>query len=99
MSGSLRYVPADTPPQKHDHIDLKLGSHVLRYRDPRRFGAMLWHVGPLEFHPLLKDWGRSHYPTVLTATCCMPPLQARLRHQAGHHGQSCGGGRGQYLRQ
>jgi formamidopyrimidine-DNA glycosylase len=54
MSGSLRYVPADTPPQKHDHIDLKLGSHVLRYRDPRRFGAMLWHVGPLEFHPLLK---------------------------------------------
>ncbi|MBV8680035.1 MAG: bifunctional DNA-formamidopyrimidine glycosylase/DNA-(apurinic or apyrimidinic site) lyase [Aquitalea sp.] len=57
MSGSLRYVPADTPAQKHDHIDLLLGSHVLRYRDPRRFGAMLWHVGPLEFHPLLQDLG------------------------------------------
>lgn len=57
MSGSLRYVPADTPPQKHDHIDLKLGSHVLRYRDPRRFGAMLWHVGPPEHHPLLQKLG------------------------------------------
>lgn len=57
MSGSLRYVPATTPVQKHDHIDLKLGSHVLRYRDPRRFGAMLWHVGPLEFHPLLQALG------------------------------------------
>ena len=57
MSGSLRYIPATTAPEKHDHVDLLLGSHVLRYRDPRRFGAMLWHTGPLEFHPLLKDLG------------------------------------------
>jgi len=25
MSGSLRVLPADTPPQKHDHIDLHFG--------------------------------------------------------------------------
>lgn len=58
MSGSLRLVAADTPPQKHDHIDLILDGHTaLRYRDPRRFGAMLWHVGPVEFHPLLAELG------------------------------------------
>ncbi|HJV06246.1 MAG TPA: bifunctional DNA-formamidopyrimidine glycosylase/DNA-(apurinic or apyrimidinic site) lyase [Chromobacteriaceae bacterium] len=57
MSGSLRVVAADTPPEKHDHVDLVLGEQAVRYRDPRRFGAMLWHVGPLEQHPLLAKLG------------------------------------------
>nr|WP_199068152.1 bifunctional DNA-formamidopyrimidine glycosylase/DNA-(apurinic or apyrimidinic site) lyase [Chromobacterium sp. ASV5] len=57
MSGSLRYLAADTPPGKHDHLDLLLGGHLLRYRDPRRFGAVLWHVGPIERHPLLCKLG------------------------------------------
>lgn len=57
MSGSLRFLPADTPPEKHDHIDLLLGPNVLRYRDPRRFGAVLWHVGAIEHHPLLQALG------------------------------------------
>ncbi|WP_293765719.1 bifunctional DNA-formamidopyrimidine glycosylase/DNA-(apurinic or apyrimidinic site) lyase [uncultured Aquitalea sp.] len=57
MSGSLRLVPAGSPAEKHDHVDLLLTDRILRYRDPRRFGAILWHVGPLEFHPLLKDLG------------------------------------------
>ena len=45
MSGSLRLLPAAaiTPPGKHDHVDLVLDNGVvLRLRDPRRFGAMLW---------------------------------------------------------
>lgn len=57
MSGSLRFVPAGTAPEKHDHVDLIFGDTVLRYRDPRRFGAILWHPGPVETHPLLKDLG------------------------------------------
>ncbi|QEL57673.1 bifunctional DNA-formamidopyrimidine glycosylase/DNA-(apurinic or apyrimidinic site) lyase [Chromobacterium paludis] len=57
MSGSLRVMPAGTPPQKHDHLDLLLDGRLLRYRDPRRFGAVLWHVGPIERHPLLNALG------------------------------------------
>ncbi len=42
MSGSLRVVPKDTPPNKHDHIDLVLWNGLcLRYTDPRRFGCWL----------------------------------------------------------
>jgi formamidopyrimidine-DNA glycosylase len=57
MSGSLRIVDPATPPDKHDHLDFVLDGRLLRYRDPRRFGAVLWHIGPIEFHPLLKDLG------------------------------------------
>ncbi len=42
MSGSLRIVPAGTAPSTHDHVDIDFGERVLRYRDPRRFGLMLW---------------------------------------------------------
>ena len=116
MSGSLRILPADTPPEKHDHFDLVLGNehgkeappesetyhariphptplpvpaggipaasgsqaartgekgeganeslrefHVngtlMRLRDPRRFGAVLWHDGDVRAHPLLAGLG------------------------------------------
>jgi len=43
MSGSLRVLDANMAPQKHDHVDLKLtNGKILRYNDPRRFGAWLW---------------------------------------------------------
>ncbi|NOH70332.1 bifunctional DNA-formamidopyrimidine glycosylase/DNA-(apurinic or apyrimidinic site) lyase [Vibrio pectenicida] len=43
MSGSLRVLDAEIEPSKHDHVDLKLtNGKVLRYNDPRRFGAWLW---------------------------------------------------------
>lgn len=60
MSGHLRVLPATVPPQKHDHVDLLLGKHVLRLTDPRRFGAVMWHPhahGPIEEHELLRDLG------------------------------------------
>ncbi len=57
MSGSLRVLPAGTPPQKHDHFDLVLGDRLLRLRDPRRFGAVLWTAQPVEAHPLLAHLG------------------------------------------
>lgn len=54
MSGHLRIVSKNTPLQKHDHIDLVLANDtVLRYHDPRRFGAWLWTQAPIEQHPLL----------------------------------------------
>lgn len=60
MSGSLRLVPltATTAPQKHDHVDLLLDNGaILRLRDPRRFGAMLWATGDVMRHPLLAHLG------------------------------------------
>ncbi|SJL83559.1 bifunctional DNA-formamidopyrimidine glycosylase/DNA-(apurinic or apyrimidinic site) lyase [Vibrio palustris] len=44
MSGSLRVLEAALPPAKHDHVDLfMMNGRVLRYNDPRRFGAWLWY--------------------------------------------------------
>jgi formamidopyrimidine-DNA glycosylase len=58
MSGSLRILPAGTPPEKHDHFDLQLNNGLLmRLRDPRRFGAVLWHEGDSNTHPLLAKLG------------------------------------------
>ncbi len=58
MSGSLRIVPEPRPPQKHDHIDIELESGVcLRFRDPRRFGSVLFTTRPPERHRLLRGLG------------------------------------------
>jgi formamidopyrimidine-DNA glycosylase len=57
MSGSLRMLPPGTPAQKHDHFDLVLGDRVLRLRDPRRFGAVLWTADDVHAHPLLANLG------------------------------------------
>jgi formamidopyrimidine-DNA glycosylase len=61
MSGSLRVLSAgDTnqPPQKHDHLDIAFDSGtIVRYADPRRFGAMLWIAGALPSHKLLDALG------------------------------------------
>lgn len=57
MSGSLRVLMEDTPPGKHDHVDLVLSNgKILRYTDPRRFGAWLW-TASLEGHPALAHLG------------------------------------------
>ncbi len=60
MSGHLRMLAPGVPPQKHDHFDLELGSQVMRFTDPRRFGAVLWHAadeGDIEEHMLLRSLG------------------------------------------
>jgi len=58
MSGSLRILPHGTPPEKHDHFDLVLGNgELVRLRDPRRFGAVLWHAGEVAEHVLLAHLG------------------------------------------
>jgi formamidopyrimidine-DNA glycosylase len=57
MSGSLRVLPAQVAPEKHDHFDLVLGDRMLRLRDPRRFGAVLWAPADVATHPLLRHLG------------------------------------------
>lgn len=57
MSGSLRLVAPGTPPQKHDHFDLEFADTVMRLRDPRRFGALVWTAEAPERHPLLAGLG------------------------------------------
>jgi formamidopyrimidine-DNA glycosylase len=57
MSGSLRVLPPQTAPEKHDHFDLVLGDRMLRLRDPRRFGAVLWAPAGAATHPLLRHLG------------------------------------------
>lgn len=59
MSGTLRYLAEYNPPQSpHDHVDIVLADNaVLRYHDPRRFGAILWCEGDPLAHPLLRTLG------------------------------------------
>lgn len=43
MSGSLRILDKSIAAEKHDHLDICFNNKkVLRLRDPRRFGAVLW---------------------------------------------------------
>ncbi len=52
-------LPSSDPSAgKHDHFDLILSNGTLmRLRDPRRFGAVLWHQGDPATHPLLASLG------------------------------------------
>jgi formamidopyrimidine-DNA glycosylase len=57
MSGSVRIIDSDEPAGKHDHVDICLHSgKSLRFRDPRRFGSLLWSKTPAQ-HKLLRDLG------------------------------------------
>jgi len=58
MSGSFRgWNPAPTP-GPHDHVDIQMtGGHLIRYTDPRRFGALLWCPGDPREHPRLTGLG------------------------------------------
>lgn len=59
MSGSLRISFGSANAEKHDHFDLETSNGaILRYRDPRRFGAILWSdAGEIARHPLLINLG------------------------------------------
>jgi formamidopyrimidine-DNA glycosylase len=79
MSGSLRILPANIAPEKHDHFDLVLGNGTLmRLRDPRRFGAVLWHADDPATHPLLAMLG----PEPLEDGPPANNFDARYLHQA-----------------
>jgi len=55
MSGSFRAWDRRVPPGRHDHVDMAMrGGRLIRFTDPRRFGAVLWQPGsdPM-LHPRL----------------------------------------------
>jgi len=59
MSGSLRVLDLDTAhePGKHDHVDISFSNgKILRFCDPRRFGAILW-LQDVENHKLFNHLG------------------------------------------
>jgi formamidopyrimidine-DNA glycosylase len=57
MSGSLRITHASHVAEKHDHIDIQFNDRLLRYRDPRKFGAVLWTQQDPYSHKLLASLG------------------------------------------
>jgi len=58
MSGRIQLLDDAYPAEKHDHFDVAfVGGQVLRLRDPRRFGAVMWLDGAEDDHPLLASLG------------------------------------------
>jgi len=58
MSGSLRVIDSQVLAEKHDHVDFVFGNgQCLRFRDPRRFGAVLFCQHDPFQHKLLKSLG------------------------------------------
>ena len=58
MTGSLRILTGNVPPGKHDHADFVFGRKTrLRFRDPRRFGCILWTEDEPLQHELLRNLG------------------------------------------
>lgn len=82
MSGNFRFLAgaAVEEPGRHDHVDLEFEHGTLRYRDPRRFGAMLWHDardGPVLAHPLLASLGAEPLSDAFDGTLLHRATRAR----------------------
>jgi len=57
MSGSLRILGVKHKKRKHDHVEIFFDNLILRYHDPRRFGALIWTENDPAKHTVLKDLG------------------------------------------
>ena len=58
MSGRLRVLDTDDHIGKHDHVDIFFSNgYLLRFTDPRRFGAVLWTETNTDLHPLIAHLG------------------------------------------
>lgn len=82
MSGHFRFLEPDrrTEPGRHDHVEFEFEHGLLRYHDPRRFGAILWHeagAGPVLAHPLLCTLGVEPLSPAFDAAMLHRALQAR----------------------
>ncbi len=78
MSGSLRILPAGSAVAAHEHIELELSNgQALKYRDPRRFGALLYCEQDPQQHPLLASLG----PEPLDAAFDVDYLFHHCRHR------------------
>lgn len=67
MSGRFCLARPTDSPEKHDHVDIVTDhGDILRYTDPRRFGAMLWTVEDPAQHPLLAGLGPEPWDPALS---------------------------------
>lgn len=58
MTGFLQLLSEATPPGKHDHLDFVFtDGQILRFRDQRKFGTVIWVEGDPFSHPLLAGIG------------------------------------------
>lgn len=58
MSGSLRVLKTYSDPTAHDHVDFLLSNgRIMRFRDPRKFGMILWTKQDPLRHSLLAPLG------------------------------------------
>ena len=67
MSGSLRIAPSNSNPKPHYRFELILSSGILRLRDPRKFGAVLWTEQAVEQHRLISPLGPEPFTSEFNA--------------------------------
>jgi formamidopyrimidine-DNA glycosylase len=78
MSGRLCLLEQFTPAEKHDHLDIAFADgRVIRLRDPRRFGAVLWIAGDVNLHPLLATLGPEPLQDAFHATYLHSNMRTR----------------------
>jgi formamidopyrimidine-DNA glycosylase len=80
MSGKLRILDKNQSVeiQKHDHVDIVFGDkHILRYNDPRRFGAVLWTNEAVSSHKLIRDLGPEPLTPAFSATYLFEQLKSK----------------------
>ncbi len=78
MTGSLRVYRRAPPRKPHDHVDLVLDDGtLLRYHDPRRFGAMLFVEGSAADHPLIEHLGPEPFDPAFDARYLWQALRSR----------------------
>ena len=79
MSGRISLLDCNYPPEKHDHFDIAFNNgSVLRLRDPRRFGAVLWAedaaqhalIAPLGPEPLSETFDAKYLKNALKTKSC-----------------------------
>ena len=83
MSGRISLLDRNYPPEKHDHFDIAFhgadgkAGQVLRLRDPRRFGAVLWAGLEPNTHALLAPLGPEPLDEHFNAKYLHAQLKAR----------------------
>ena len=78
MSGRITLLDRNYPPEKHDHFDIAFeDGRVLRLRDPRRFGAVLWTGSQPNNHALLALLGPEPLDDVFNAKYLQSQLKTR----------------------
>lgn len=78
MSGRICLLAEYEAPQKHDHFDILFtNGQVLRLRDPRRFGAVLWAEEDAKNHPLLSKLGPEPLDEIFNAAYLHKQLSSK----------------------